>query len=647
MVFKKDYFGNKTFVATAAKVLVFEIIFFFTLTLNAQKPTFTLTINTEETAVFEKIKPQLKYPCFDSAQQPSDSAQQNTKTPKHQNTKTLKYQFPTSDTTQFRPICTEIIRLLQEKAYLTASIEDFFIIDSTTGQATLHIGVQMYWATLRTNTTITQKYLASVGYRTKAFEEKPLQHTAILKLQKTLLEHAENNGYPFAQVYLDSVEMESNGGISAILQVKPNQFYTFSEIKNEGELRLPKAFLSQFLGIKEGMPYSREKVLSIKNRLRTLSFLEISGNPMVRFFEEEAVINLFLKKKKSSRFDFIIGLLPQTDANNNRLLLTGNLNASFQNALNQGERFTAEIERLRPETQKMDIQASYPYLFGLPLGIDGHLNIFKRDSTWLDAFGDLGVRYMFEGDDYLKFFWENKSTSLLQVDTNKVRQFRRLPNNLDLRQNGLGVETSVTRLDFRFNPRKGWAVTLKGSAGFSTVLRNSQIENLRDADDPEFSFRSLYDSVANKAVRYRFDAKTEAFLPLFKRSTLKIALRGGAILSPTRPIFTNEQYRLGGNKLLRGFDEESLFATRFVVSTLEYRLLIGQYSYLSTFADYGYIENITKQNRSYLHPLGLGAGLTFETKAGIFGISVAVGQQGTQKFDFRAAKFHLGYVSLF
>jgi outer membrane protein assembly factor BamA len=621
-----------------SKLLLF---FFFVQSCLFSQATLRLTVLPEEQVIFDKNKTSFKYEA--TQHQP------------------FQLEYALKDSNSFHLVCADIIQILQEKAFLTASIDDFTRIDSTHAQARLYIGVQMHWVSLRLGSgsnvgriqnpsnvsSDVSKWLNSVGFRENKFEGKPLQHYAILKLQKSLLETAENNGFPFAKIFLDSIEIKENGAVSATLNIEPNQYFTFAGIKNLGDLRLPKAFLSQFLGIQSGMPYSREKVLSIKERLRTLSFLELSGNPMIRFLDGEAVVNVFLKKKKNSRFDFIIGLLPQNDPTSNRLLLTGNLNASFQNALNLGERFTAEIERLRPETQKLDVQVSYPYLLGLPLGIDGHLNIFKRDSTWLDAFSDLGLRYMFEGDDYIKFFWENKSTSLLQVDTNKVRQTRRLPNNLDIRQNGLGIETGLTRLDFRFNPRKGWATTLKASAGFSNVLRNNQIENLKDKSDPEFSFKTLYDSVTTRANRYRLEGKMEAFVPLFKRSTFKIGIRGGAVISPSRPVFSNEQYRLGGNRLLRGFDEESLFATNFLVSTLEYRLLIGQYSYLSTFADYAYLENITNRNRSFLRPLGLGAGMTFETKAGIFGISLAVGKQGDKSFDFRAAKFHLGYVSLF
>ncbi|MBK8568141.1 MAG: BamA/TamA family outer membrane protein [Saprospiraceae bacterium] len=88
-------------------------------------------------------------------------------------------------------------------------------------------------------------------------------------------------------------------------------------------------------------------------------------------------------------------------------------------------------------------------------------------------------------------------------------------------------------------------------------------------------------------------------------------------------VYQNEQFRIGGNRLLRGFDEESVFATLFAVFTLEYRLLIGQNSYFYTFGDYGYVEDkrIGQPSR-YDNPLGFGGGLTFETSAGVFGISL-------------------------
>lgn len=550
---------------------------------------------------------------------------------------------------------TLYVRLLthfRQKSFLLVSIDSVPQLAESGLRITL--GPAMHWVSLRpANGFENDNWLTTAGFKPGRFTDKPLQPEAVLKLQQRILEQAENNGYPFAEVWLDSVAVQSDGAVSAILRLERNRFFVFKDLKLHGDLKLPKSFLANYLGIKPGMPYSRTRVLRLRDQLRSLLFLDPTSNPTVTFSENpaaesgEATIHLFLQKKRASRFDFIIGLLPQPELNNGKLLLTGSLSAAFQNALNLGERFSAELERLRPETQKIDVQAGVPYVFGSSFGAEGRLGIFRRDSTWTDAQGEAGASYLFVGQDFVRFFWENKTSSLQKVDTLQVLATRQLPANLDFRQNGFGLESSFSRLDYRFNPRRGWSFSIKAVAGFNTLRRNTQIENLRDPSDPDFSFSTLYDTLAGRAARYRAEFRGEVFLPVFERSTVKLGARGGGIFSE-KPVFANENYRLGGNKLLRGFDEESLFATRFVVGTLEWRLLLGQNSFLSAFADWAYLENLSVQNRVFLRPLGIGAGLNFETRAGIFGISAAVGRRDVgQSVDFRATKFHLGYVSLF
>jgi hypothetical protein len=46
-------------------------------------------------------------------------------------------------------------------------------------------------------------------------------------------------------------------------------------------------------------------------------------------------------------------------------------------------------------------------------------------------------------------------------------------------------------------------------------------------------------------------------------------------------------------------------------------------------------------------PIGYGAGFSFETKAGIFSINYAIGQQQGNAPDFRSAKVHFGIVNSF
>lgn len=543
-------------------------------------------------------------------------------------------------------LCRHLLQFFRQKSYLAVSIDSLRKTSDSLYLAFLYIGPPMRWVHFRPADENSAAWLNAVRVKEDQIKGKGLYYQAILKLENTLLEEAENNGYPFAAVKLDSLELDDSGSVSALLRVEQRQFFSFKGVKINGNVRLPHYFLPNYLNLHPGMPYSRKRVLRLREQLNSLLFLESTASPTVTFSRSEATVNLFLQKKRASRFDFIIGILPQPDATDGRVLLTGNISAAFQNALNLGERFSIELERLKPETQKLDVQASVPYLFGTPFGVDGRLNIFRRDSLWVDASGELGVQYLLSGGNFLRIFWENKSAALQQIDTASIKATHQLPPNLDYRQNSFGLEMTFSKLDYRYNPRKGWLFGVKGQAGFNEVQRNAVIESLQDATNPEFHFSTLYDSLAGKSGRFKVESRVETYIPLFSRTTFKLALHAAGIYS-SKAVFANEQYRLGGNKLLRGFNEELFQATRYATGTAEWRLLTGRNSFLAVFADWGYIENLTDRNRYFLRPFGVGAGLNFETKAGIFGISVAVGRQDVgQALDVKAPKFHLGYVSL-
>jgi len=47
------------------------------------------------------------------------------------------------------------------------------------------------------------------------------------------------------------------------------------------------------------------------------------------------------------------------------------------------------------------------------------------------------------------------------------------------------------------------------------------------------------------------------------------------------------------------------------------------------------------------NPFGFGAGMSFETKAGIFSIMYALGKQFDNPIDMKSAKIHFGIISTF
>ena len=118
-------------------------------------------------------------------------------------------------------------------------------------------------------------------------------------------------------------------------------------------------------------------------------------------------------------------------------------------------------------------------------------------------------------------------------------------------------------------------------------------------------------------------------------------------MSSGQKLFDNELYRIGGTKLLRGFNEESIFANFYNVLTTEYRMLFNQNSNLFVFCDLAYYEKNTVSSRIVDRPFGVGTGLNLETKVGIFSISYAIGSMRNQPFAFRQGRIHFGMLSQF
>ena len=551
------------------------------------------------------------------------------------------------DTLQIQRSNIQLLQAAHELGYYNANLEAMVL--DTIPVFVLGLGSPFQWLSLKWDAEIHKKLIDQAGISNmKYISGKVFRPIEVARLEQRLQSYLENSGYPFAAVWLDSIVVNEEGKVSAQMKMKKGDMFRIKQIQNKGTAKLPKRYIHRLIGISPNALYSFDQISRINQKIANVPFLQMTASPELTFYQNAANIYLNINHKKANRFDFIIGLLPQSAANGvtSKLLLTGTLNAAFYNVLNQGEHLLIDIQRLRPETQRLDIKAHLPFLFSLPIGLDAGLNIYKRDSTFLETSMELGVRYNLNRNIYTKLVWRNKSSSLLQVDTAQIKAFKRLPTNADFAQNYYGVETVYEKLDFPLNPTKGWYMSGKVAAGTSRIFRNNQIENISDDVNPYFKYATLYDTLGSQANRINLECNVVRYQSISRLSTLKLAFRAGALVSNER-IFNNEFFRLGGFRTIRGFDEEVFFARKYALATMEYRLLLGRISYLSVFGDYAVLDAFASESFSTLYPLGLGAGLNLETTAGVFGISVAIGKTNIQPFDGRALKFHLGYVSVF
>src|SRR6185369_10781774 len=157
--------------------------------------------------------------------------------------------------------------------------------------------------------------------------------------------------------------------------------------------------------------------------------------------------------------------------------------------------------------------------------------------------------------------------------------------------------------------------------------------------------QSLYDDVKLKTTEYHSELSFDYYIPLTSRHVIDLGVKGAYQFSPD--IFTNELYRFGGLKTLRGFDEESILASSYGIGKIEYRYVLEQNSYLFAFFNEAYYQNKSRHKNIHDTPYGFGTGITFETKIGIMSVSYALGKEFNNPIYFRDGKIHFGILNYF
>ena len=503
------------------------------------------------------------------------------------------------------------------EGYLTVGIDSMESFDSDTVEVRIYTGPKFKWGLLRSG-NVPEETLSKIGFREELYFQESLNTKQIQRLFEKLLNEAENTGYPFAQVSLDSVLIKRDE-IRATLNFQKGDFVKIDSLIIKGDLSTNRKYIENFIGFKKGNPYNQNELRNIPTRLKEIPFVQTIKPYEVGMRPGMADIYLYLQPRKSSNFDGILGVLP--DPVTGDILFTGDVKLNLMNALKRGETIKLQWQRLQTQTSQLDIQFKYPFLFNTPLGIDFKFNLYRRDTTFSQNRLNVGLEYYFLGDKRIRVFYENQGANTIGNDDFIS------PDLADSQTDLFGLGAYISDLDYRFNPRKGYYLDATAATGQKEVTSRAEGEP------------NLVSDI------YNFNLDAGYFIPLFKRSSIHIRMQGGMFLNEN--MFRNEIYRIGGLKTLRGFDEQAIFASTFAIGTIEYRFILEQNSNLFLFFDQAYYEDESLEVAISDTPFGFGAGVNFETNAGIFSLTYALGSQFGNNISFRGGKVHFGFTSFF
>lgn len=527
-------------------------------------------------------------------------------------------------------ISQQLIDQYRENSYLTASIDSIIFRTKDNAIVFFYVGDQFNWSQLGKG-NISDEALSKVNFRENIYFNRPFRGNETSLFLEGLLEYYENNGYPFAQVNLIVKEIEEEGLI-ADLNVMKGPEYKIDSIIINGDSKVGERYLYNYIGLKPGGLYNESLINDIGNRLDEIPFLSQTQPYEVQFFEDQSKVILYLKKKPASRFDGILGVL--TNEETGKIDLTGNIELNLKNAIGKGEAFDLEWRKLIGETQNLKIHLNYPFLFNTPFGIDAGFELYKRDTLFLDVSFKLGLQYVFKGYDYLQVFLKNNSSRRLGSTSTSSTPILDLPPYADYQSVLYGIEYNKEKLNYRYNPQKGYQLNINTSTGKKNI---QPIVSLQESNP------AVYADIPLKSNLFQGKVEASYYIPIAKRSVIK--LRNQMAFLYNEALFDNELFRIGGIKTIRGFDEESIFASSYIIGTLEYRFILDKNSSIYAFSDGGYYEKTNSTINDT--PIGFGVGMNFQTGAGIFSINYAVGKQFDNPIDFRASKIHFGFVNFF
>lgn len=415
-----------------------------------------------------------------------------------------------------------------------------------------------------------------------------------------LLHFLNNNGYPYAQIELDTLSEESEPfvfqwNVSLGNQITLDTLITSNNLFN-------KKTLQRCINYQIGEQYSSEKIKAISTALNQLSFLKPNTQVMVRMHSKTFSVHLKTERKKNNVLSALVALQPKP--NSNESMLTGNIDLEISNALKQAEIIEFHWKRPQPKSQSLAFKLGSPFTAGLPVGFQFEFASFLRDSTFSST--DISLRLLTKSNDLNGFSAAVNRSSNTHFNTSS----------------SFGNTASKT-------------YSLRYSKYSSTTNAiNFLIEGL--SGNRTIQYESITSSKKLHAIRGRLWSKYNLNKFVFTNFNLEL----NALFSDS--LYNNEIPRLGGTKNLRAFIEESIYASQYAMLNCDVGVTLGPEIQSFIFGDIVKIEAPTSKIN-----YDTGLGFRFQQDNGDVSITYGVGNMENSGLQLKNGRIGITFSSRF
>jgi hypothetical protein len=519
------------------------------------------------------------------------------------------------DTAQVNAQINRFIASLWTKGYASAGM-DSVVSDSSNTNIFIYKGNRILRVRLRLITDNKANLLPT------AIKQKKFSRFSLLNTTDLILSKMENQGYPFAMVVFDSVNIEHNT-LSGNLRLVPGTFVVFDTLIVKGKYRANRNYLDYLLGATRGMPYSEKQVRQIGSTISQLEYLSTIRPAETEFIPNKARVYVYLKQKKANQISALIGLAGKETGGG--VTFRGDVNLKLINTFNIGEEMQLLWKKLETNEQRLEASATLPWLGLGGFGSTGSLSIYRKDTSTLVVNPKIGITWNGITGHRLTGWFELKKVA---SSTTNVAGY----GNSNSTLYGLGY--SYYRFESNLFPTSEISITTGVALGS------------RLAD-----YETSGQTVTQASTAYSLNAKAGVYHTLAGRLGLYCAYRGGAVGAfggnGYNQLFYNELLRVGGYSTLRGFDEDFFWVSSFHIATAEARYYFESEGYAFLFVDTAYLERSWLNGFDTFKPTGVGVGTQLEVSGGLFQLAYALGSSNGGMPQFKDAKVHFGFTARF
>ena len=243
-----------------------------------------------------------------------------------------------------------ILLRLREDGFWLASIDSSIFKNDTCYvygyQGQSYQSIKLIFNQSEQENNIYSKILKKGESPNKSLSEVDLNFNKILK-------YLEENGYPFANLKIDSTQFTSNI-LTLYSHIEKGQNITYDSLIVSPTNLIKPVFLSKYLNLNYGQLYNERDIQNTVIKIQRLPFLTL--NSMNTSFQlKKAQVKLDLEHRKVNYFDGILGLIPGKEGEG--VEVTGQLDLSIDNIFQSGKKI--EVNWIKMDAESQQLHTSY------------------------------------------------------------------------------------------------------------------------------------------------------------------------------------------------------------------------------------------------------------------------------------------------